>query len=307
VTHDPYLAIGDFSRRVGVSTDLLRAWERRYGLPRPARTANGQRLYSRSDELVVDAIRRAVEQGLPAAEAARLAATPAPEPASRASGPEPELAALTARLRDALSLYDEPRAQDALDRLFGAYSVEAVLAEVILPYLREVGERWACNEITVADEHFATSVIQGRLLGLARKWGSGHGPIALLACPGGELHTIGLLCFGLALRAQGWRITYLGADTPTAAIAQVAMRLQPSYVVLSSVDGSVYHRTSDELAELAAAVPTALGGAGASPLIATAIGAELLADNPVTAAAELAAGNSGAARDLLAAPEATSA
>lgn len=290
VPHDAYLAIGEFSRRVGVSTDLLRAWERRYGLPRPVRTANGRRLYTRADELVVESIRRAVEQGIPAAEAARLAATPA-EPASRASRPEPELAALTARLRDGLSLYDEARAQDALDRLFGAYSVEIVLAEAILPYLREVGERWACNQITVADEHFATSLIHGRLLGLARNWGSGRGPMALLACPGGELHTIGLQCFGLALRAQGWRITYLGADTPTAALARVASQVQPSYVVLSSVNGSVYHRRSDELAELAADVPTAVGGAGASPRLAAAIGAHLLADDPVTAAAQLAGPN----------------
>jgi hypothetical protein len=76
--------------------------------------------------------------------------------------------------------------------------------------------------------------------------------------------------------------------------------------VLSSVDGSVYHRRSVELAELAAEVPTAVGGAGASTSIATAIGAELLAGDPVTAAAELAARSFGAARNLLAAPEATS-
>jgi DNA-binding transcriptional MerR regulator len=295
VPHDAYLAIGEFSRRVGVSTDLLRAWERRYGLPRPIRTANGRRLYTRADELVVESIRRAVEQGIPAAEAVRLAAMPAAEPASRAGRAEPELAAFAARLRDGLSLYDEARAQDALDRLFGAYSIEIVLAEVILPYLREVGERWACSQITVADEHFATSLIHGRLLGLARNWGSGRGPMALLACPGGELHTIGLLCFGLALRAQGWRITYLGADTPTAALARVASHVQPSYVVLSSVDGSVYHRRTDELVELAADVPTAVGGAGASPRLAAAIGADLLADDPVTAAAELAGTNTAAA------------
>src|SRR3954447_4157265 len=107
---DRYLAIGEFSRRVGVSTDLLRAWERRYGLPRPTRTANGRRLYSRSDELLVAAIRRAVEQGLPPAEAVRLAAAPAAEPTKRAR-PEPQLDTLAAGLRDALTRYDEGRAQ----------------------------------------------------------------------------------------------------------------------------------------------------------------------------------------------------
>jgi DNA-binding transcriptional MerR regulator len=285
VADESYLAIGEFSRRTGVSADLLRVWERRYGLPRPARTANGRRMYSRTDELVVDAIRRAMERGIPAAEAARLAAISESAPV-RAEG-APELGALADRLRDALSNYDEALAQDALDRLFGAYGVETALSEVILPYVREVGERWACDEISIADEHFATSVIHGRLLSLARKWDAGRGPSALLACPAGELHTIGLLSFGLALRAQGWRITYLGADTPAPALARVAARVRPTWVVLSSVDGRVFHRAIDDLAELAAGVPTAIGGAGASPSLAAAIGAELLPADLVRAADEL--------------------
>jgi len=297
VPRESYLAIGEFSRRVGVSADLLRVWERRYGLPRPARTANGRRLYSRADELVVGAIRRAMERGIPAAEAARLAATTGTGPAQ---GEErPELPLLGARLRDALSAYDEASAQDALDRLFGAYGVETVLSEVILPYMRELGERWARDEIGVADEHFAASVVHGRLLSLARKWGSGRGPSAVLACPAGELHTIGLLCFGLALRAQGWRITYLGADTPTPALAGVAAHVRPSRVVLSSVDGGVFHRSMDELAELAGEVPMALGGAGATRSLAEGIGAELLPEDPVRAAAELAWRSPGAAEDVL--------
>jgi len=286
-----------------VSSDLLRVWERRYGLPRPLRTANGRRLYSRSDELVVEAIRRAVAQGLPAAEAVRLAATAESEPVARQA--EPDLPAIEARLRDALSRYDEAGAQDELDRLFGTYSVETAISQVILPYVRELGERWACNEITVADEHFATAVIHGRLLSLARKWDSGRGPSALLACPAGELHTIGLLCFGLALRAQGWRITYLGADAPTAALAGAVTHVQPDRLVLASVDADVYHRAKDELARLAPDVQTAIGGAGATRSVATEIGADLLSDDPMRAAAELRPWSSDATRDVLAAPVAT--
>jgi DNA-binding transcriptional MerR regulator len=301
VAQQSYLAIGDFSRRVGVSADLLRAWERRYGLPRPVRTANGQRLYSRSDELVVAAIRRALAQGIPAAEAARLAATPRAEPMTGQED-QPDLATVRTRLGDALLRYDEELAQDELDRLFGTYSLETALTEVILPYVHEVGERWACDEITVADEHFAIAVIHGRLLSLARKWRSGRGPSALLACPAGELHTIGLLCFGLALRARGWRITYLGADTPTQALAGVVTTVRPSYVVLSSVDSGVFWRRTEELAGLAAEMPTAIGGAGASEELATELGAELLADHPVTAAAELDARTAEASGDLVAVP-----
>src|SRR5215217_4310570 len=97
---DRFLTIGEFSRRVGVSVDVLRAWERRYGVPHPARAAGGRRLYTREDERVIAAMRRAVASGIPPATAARDAtvATAGAEPA----GANGELARLAARLRDAL-------------------------------------------------------------------------------------------------------------------------------------------------------------------------------------------------------------
>ena len=150
--------------------------------------------------------------------------------------------------------------------------------------MREIGERWARNEITVADEHFATNVVTGRLLSLARKWDAGAGPRAVLACPPGELHTIGLLSFGLSLRAHGWRITYLGADTPLPALARVAETVQPRQIVLASVAASVYREARPALAELAATVPLAIAGDGAGEAIAAEIGARFLVSDPVTAA-----------------------
>ena len=77
------------------------------------------------------------------------------------------------------------------------------------PYLHELGERWAHAKASVAQEHFASVLPRA----LARDWGRGRGPHALLACVPGDQHDLGLICFGLALRAHGWRITYLGADT----------------------------------------------------------------------------------------------
>jgi DNA-binding transcriptional MerR regulator len=123
----PYLSIGEFSRRVGVDSELLRAWERRYGVPSPARTANGRRLYSDADERAVDAMRDARARGLPAAEAARhaLSMPNLPPPLHAADG---DLPAARKRLRQALSRYDEAGGQDELDRLFGAYSIDAALS-----------------------------------------------------------------------------------------------------------------------------------------------------------------------------------
>ncbi|HXV03786.1 MAG TPA: MerR family transcriptional regulator, partial [Gaiellaceae bacterium] len=74
MSSDPQLRIGELSRRTGVAPELLRAWERRYGLLRPQRSEGGFRLYSGADERRVELMRRHLRRGLAAAEAARLAA-----------------------------------------------------------------------------------------------------------------------------------------------------------------------------------------------------------------------------------------
>src|SRR5438270_611871 len=79
-----------------------------------------------------------------------------------------------------------------------------------------------------AQEHFASNVIGGRLRALTRGWGNGVGPRAILACPPGERHEFGLLCFGLALRERGWRIIYLGAETPLREITDSLGELLPA-------------------------------------------------------------------------------
>jgi MerR family transcriptional regulator, light-induced transcriptional regulator len=242
-------------------------------------------MYTREDELAVAAMRRALARGLPAAEAARHAASAEPEPDAASDGP---LEQISARLRDAIDRLDEADAQEQLDQLFGGYTADTALCAVVLPYLRDLGERWARAEIDIGREHFATHLIHGRLLSLARKWDGGHGPRAVLACPSGELHTIGLLAFGLALRGHGWRITFLGADTPAAAIAQVADAVRPAWIVLASVDPDVFHRNGADLSPLASHQSIAIAGAGASSALATACHATLLAGDPVAEAAALA-------------------
>jgi MerR family transcriptional regulator, light-induced transcriptional regulator len=97
--------------------------------------------------------------------------------------------------------------------------LEIAISRVLLPLLRELGDGWQAGQVSVAQEHFATAIIRGRLAGLARGWGQRSGPRALLACPPDERHDLGLLMFGLLLARRGWSISFLGADTPIAAIA----------------------------------------------------------------------------------------
>src|SRR6185437_2836566 len=202
-------------------------------------------------------------------------------------------------LADALGNFAEGRANAVLDRLLGALSLDAVLVEVVLPYLHELGEAWGRGEASVAQEHFASNVIRGRLFGLARGWGEGAGPHALLACAPREQHDLALIAFGLALRNRGWRITYLGQDTPLATLEEEARELRPDRVVVA---GSTPERLEDvlpDLATLSQVTPLSLAGAGASSDLAGKAGATLLEGDPVSEAERLTRELRGSARSRI--------
>jgi DNA-binding transcriptional MerR regulator len=291
VSEPSVLRIGELSRRLGVSDHVLRAWERRYGLLRPVRTAGGFRLYSEAD---LDRVRRMqayLAQGLSAAEAARAAVDGEPAAGAGTGGGGPAfgdgLTDAAARLAAALDEFDEPAAQAVLDRLLGTLTVETVLRDVVLPYLRALGDRWERGDVSVAQEHFASNLIRGRLAGLARGWGHGHGPRAILACVPDELHDIALLAFGIVLNRNGWRIEYLGASTPLEDLIRVAHAQRPDLIVLVGTRPERFDGLTDDLVRLARVAPTALAGAGATPAVADAVGARLLTDDPVTAAEQM--------------------
>ena len=256
------LRIGELSKRSGVSPELLRAWERRYGLLSPTRSRGGLRLYSLDDLERVRSMRRHIDGGLAAAEAAALVShSPVGRSAETAVVSPPEA---QSELAAALDAFDEPSAQAVIDRLLATTTLDAFLAEVVLPYLRELGERWERGEASVAQEHFASSLLRGRLLGLARGWGLGLGPLVLLGCLPGEQHELGLVAFGLASRARGWRIGYLGSDTPLDTVARTADSVRPDLVVLSTVSEERVRAVGSELSALAGRHRVAVGGAGAA-------------------------------------------
>ena len=284
------LRIGELSRRVGVSDHVLRAWEVRYGLLTPERSSGGFRLYSDSDERRVRRMQFHIAQGLSAAEAARTAIAEAQPPAHSSdltfrSGSGPlDLHALARSLQRALDDFDEGAAQAVLDRLLSDFTLATTLRDVVIPYLRQLGVRWERGEITIAQEHFATNVIRGRLTGLARGWGDGHGPRAIVACPPDELHDLPVLIFGIVLNRSGWRIDYFGASTPVDELIRVAGRSRPELVVVAATTTDRFDPILGELARLAAVAPLAIAGAGATQHIADEIGARLLSGDPVSAA-----------------------
>lgn len=275
--------IGELSRRSGVSPDLLRAWERRYGLLNPTRSPGGLRLYSESDLHRVLAMQKQLAAGLAAAEAATAATTQVTERQASAD-------TVNAReeLDAALLAFDDARAHAAFDALVAGFSLDTILGEVVLPYLHDLGDRWQRGEISVAQEHFASSLLRGRLLGLARGWGRGLGPRIVLACAPGEQHDLGLIAFGLALRGRGWRVVYLGADTPLTSVADAAHASAAAFAVLSAVTPKRFRAHRDELRTLAQRQRLCLGGAGAAGA-APGLAAEILSGNPVEEAERVTA------------------
>jgi MerR family transcriptional regulator, light-induced transcriptional regulator len=285
----PVLRIGELSRRTGVSDHVLRAWERRYGLLRPVRSDGGFRLYTEADARRVRLMQDHLARGLSAAEAARV--TLQDDAARRRELGRDRLpviaSELAGALRQACDAFDEPAAQAVLDRLVSNLSMPAVLREILLPYLAELGERWKAGSASIAQEHFASNLIRGRLAGLARGWGDGHGPRAILACPPGEMHDLALMIFGIALNRAGWRIEYFGADTPVGELAHAVYARRPDLVVLAATRPHVLEPLAAQLTALARAAPLVLAGAGASPRLAAAVGARLPDGDPVTAASAI--------------------
>jgi MerR family transcriptional regulator, light-induced transcriptional regulator len=279
-----YLRIGQLARRTGVSPELLRAWEQRYGLLQPTRTGGGFRLYSAADEARVQRMQGLVADGLAAAQAARLVLSDGEPAPGTVSGSATTLEEAAGALTASLDRLDEQAANTALDRLFSTYTVETVLQEVILPYLHRLGERWQAGQVSVAQEHFASNLIRGRLLGLAQGWGQGRGPAAILACVPGEQHELGLLAFGVALRRRGWRITYLGTDSPIEAVADVSRSVAPTVVVLLSINPQGFLDHAREIKQLTHQVPVAIAGPGATPEAARHTHTYLLDQDPVSAA-----------------------
>ncbi|HEY5114507.1 MAG TPA: B12-binding domain-containing protein [Actinomycetes bacterium] len=298
------MQIGDLARRVGVRVDTLRAWERRYGLLHPHRSVGGFRLYSSDDEAIVRAMLSEIDRGYPPSQAAKLALasagstegptdrrTAALDRAVLTTAPADltHLQVIRAELYGALLGFDGGRAHRLLDALLAEFTLNAVVRDVLLPCLRQIGEGWATGEVSVAEEHFASQLIRDRLLGLARDWDQGRGPRALLACPADERHDIALICFGVVLSRSGWRITFLGPDTPVTALADAVATLTPDLIVLSATVEERFTSIAAHLSALTSGANLVLAGPGASAAAAHATGAGLLEDEPVAAAVTTAA------------------
>lgn len=278
---DGGLRIGELARRVGVSTDVLRAWERRFDLFDPRRSTGGYRLYTPADERLARDVVALRAQGLPMREAVVRARSRLAVPAEgTADGLVDELEAVVRR-------FDHVGAAAAVARATESLGVEAAIVEVVLPFLRRVGERWAAGDLTVAHEHLASHVIRRHLGSLAPDLPSSGRRVAVVGCPETERHDIGALALAVVLARRGWSVRFLGGDTPLADVTTVVVGVDAHVVVLAATLPEVFLAGTADIAGLARRTTVALGGRGATTEIARATGALLLPPDPVQAAATI--------------------
>jgi DNA-binding transcriptional MerR regulator len=199
-------------KRTGLSADVLRAWERRYGAVKPARTAGGQRLYSESDVERLTLLRRAATAGHSIAEVATLDLSALEalidEPTGdRSAPPAQAVARAIADALEAAERLDRAATEQIVRRFALGFGTAAMVDHVVGPFLREVGERWHAGTLSPAHEHLASRAIAS-VLGWALDSFNAvpRAPRLIVTTPAGEQHELGALLAAAAAAEEGWRV-----------------------------------------------------------------------------------------------------
>jgi DNA-binding transcriptional MerR regulator len=249
--HYPIRAV---SRLTGLSIDTLRAWERRYQAIVPARTDRG-RQYTHGNVQRLILLRELVERGHTISQVAPLpddelrSALSTAQPAARKAIPTVSVEALV----DLFATFENIRANDELGRQAALLSPRDLVFGVVLPLLREVGERWHRGEIGIAQEHLVSCAVHHLLGSMLRLYSPRPGaPRIVIAALAGELHEFGIMVAAMIATFCGLNPLLLGPNLPAEELMGAARKTSAS-IVLVGCSGAPASPAA--LAELAAAVP----------------------------------------------------
>ncbi len=266
----------------GLSLDTVRAWERRYKVVKPERSARG-RLYDDADVLRFIQLRTAVGRGYAIGEVATLSGpelqdlvASSAEPAIQA--PSPQQDSVSGSRIDsvlaAVETFDGALINEELGRLAALLSPADFVHQVALPLMRETGDRWHAGTLQTAHEHMVTESIRDLLGTMARLNRPGDAqPRILGTTPAGELHDLPVLASAVLAGARGFGIAYLGPNLPAEQILFAANRIRPQVVLLGVTTPNPVPLSVEAVHGVAAGLPAGmelwLGGAGARGLVLT--------------------------------------
>ncbi len=262
-------SIKQASIRSGVSVPLIRAWERRYSVVSPQRTASGYRLYDDTAIATLVRVRELTESGWTASEASRavLAGEVPLNPVPPLLPAEMSMEAAHARQTDlverfmeAVTVMDIAATGAALDEIFAQGSYESIVDDLLMPALVAVGASWSEGRLDIAAEHAASAAVHRRLSALYEAAASIGDPLLVVGLPPGARHELGSLAFAVAVRRLGVGVLYLGPDVPVASWVHVIAQNRARVAVVGVV------QEADRIAALE--VAEALREAGLSPTLA---------------------------------------
>jgi len=259
------------AKLTGLSKDVIRVWERRYGLVKPSRSSNRYREYSDEEVALLRFVKNQMEQG---ATIGSLAAEGHDSLVARMRIATP-VSAEDQKPHDRL-LDDLMGALDPLDkagferRLNGAVAVipfEEAVQRILLPLQRRIGELWHEGRLNVAVEHYVTKIIQQKLFSVMNQLPVNEfGPRILIACPEGETHEIGAQAVAYIAATKGCHVYYLGPNLPFSGLSTFCEQITPDLVLLSLTEvrsEAAALQQLQELEQLATRWSVAVGGQGA--------------------------------------------
>ena len=266
------------AQRTGLTPDLLRAWEKRYGAVSPVRSAGGQRHYTDADverlALLVRATRGGRQIGqvaaLPNAELAKVIEADeraaALNRAPSSDGPAPEVFLSSALM--AVEAFDGYALEQTLRTAALRLPADDVLDQVIGPLLFTIGSLWHQGQLQPANEHLATTTIRRVLTWMGEVTAPPAGaPVVIVGTPAHHVHELGAMLAATTASGNGWRVVYLGANLPAEELARAVRQVKADAIALSIVYPAGDPQVADELRRLRTAlgpqVGVVVGGSGA--------------------------------------------
>jgi DNA-binding transcriptional MerR regulator len=228
--------VGQVARLTGVSPDLLRAWERRYGAILPVRTPGGTRRYRPSDIERLRLLKASVDAGHRISEVAGLSSEEL-ERRLAAAAPKPDSGPIAETLL-ALERLDGAAAEQQISAQLSALGPVRFAKEFALPLVHAIGDAWAQARLCVASEHLGSALLRS-LLGSALRPTHTHreAPVVVFGTLPGERHEIGLLVAALTALGAGANPLYLGPDLPIGELVRSAVATKARALAVSTVVG----------------------------------------------------------------------
>jgi hypothetical protein len=257
-TAEPTYGIKQVAHLTGLTTERLRAWERRYAVVRPARRANGYRTYTTRQVALLRVFAQLIEDG---ARIGDLIDEPMGKLTTRAARHRSDHP-VVGPLLDAIRILDRRALEALVAQEFTRRGLAGFAEEVALPLAQLVGDEWALGTVSIAAEHLASEVVVHTLKG-ALAGGSADAPTILAACAPGDRHEWGILAALARARVQGWRIHYLGPDLPVAQAVEACWRIRPDLLAIAVSDPGLCAALRPDLVRALRALPD-----GTIPLIA---------------------------------------